>query len=114
MKHTRVVSTKCTPGFACRAFSDTNLVCVIVNAHTAKCSRYDILSIGLLEQAYRRYGRGYKEVTSEHIMNKTISAMCDHHKFASVVQYGYLKCNPWMVKSNGRKQHQTVSYLKLN
>ena len=26
MKHTWVVSTKCTPGFACRAFSDTTLV----------------------------------------------------------------------------------------
>ena len=34
MKHTRVVSTKCTPGFACRAFSDTTLVCFIVNEHT--------------------------------------------------------------------------------
>ena len=42
MKHTRVVSTKCTPGFACRAFSDTTLVCFIVNEHTTKCSRYDI------------------------------------------------------------------------
>ena len=40
MKHTRVVSTKCTPGFACRAFSDTTLVCFIVNEHTTKCSRY--------------------------------------------------------------------------
>ena len=40
MKHTRVVSTKCTPGFACRAFSDTILVCFIVNEHTTKCSRY--------------------------------------------------------------------------
>ena len=42
MKHTRVVSTKCTPGFACRAFSDTTLVCFIVNEHTTKCSRYII------------------------------------------------------------------------
>ena len=42
MKHTRVVSTKCTPGFACRAFSDTTLVCFIVNEHTTKCSRYSI------------------------------------------------------------------------
>ena len=41
MKHTRVVSTKCTPGFACRAFSDTTLVCFIVNEHTTKCSRYN-------------------------------------------------------------------------
>ena len=40
MKHTQVVSTKCTPGFACRAFSDTTLVCFIVNEHTTKCSRY--------------------------------------------------------------------------
>ena len=40
MKHTRVVSTKCTPGFACRAFSDTTLVCFIFNEHTTKCSRY--------------------------------------------------------------------------
>ena len=40
MKHTRVVSTKCTPGFACRAFSDTTLVCFNVNEHTTKCSRY--------------------------------------------------------------------------
>ena len=40
MKHTWVVSTKCTPGFACRAFSDTTLVCFIVNEHTTKCSRY--------------------------------------------------------------------------
>ena len=40
MKHTRVVSTKCTPGFACRAFSDTTLVCFIVSEHTTKCSRY--------------------------------------------------------------------------
>ena len=40
MKHTRVVSTKCTPGFACRAFSDTTLVCFIVNEHTTKCSHY--------------------------------------------------------------------------
>ena len=39
-KHTRVVSTKCTPGFACRAFSDTTLVCFIVNEHTTKCSHY--------------------------------------------------------------------------
>ena len=38
MKHTRVVSTKCTPGFACRAFSDTTLVCFIVNEHTTMCS----------------------------------------------------------------------------
>ena len=38
--NTRVVSTKCTPGFACRAFSDTTLVCFIVNEHTTKCSRY--------------------------------------------------------------------------
>ena len=43
MKHTRVVSTKCTPGFACRAFSDTTLVCFIVNEHTTKCSRYSII-----------------------------------------------------------------------
>ena len=41
MKHTRVVSTKCTPSFACRAFSDTTLVCFIVNDHTTKCSRYN-------------------------------------------------------------------------
>ena len=40
MKHTRVVSTKCTPGFACRAFIDTTLVCFIVNEQTTKCSRY--------------------------------------------------------------------------
>ena len=40
MKHTRVVSTKCNPGFACRAFSDTTLVCFIVNEHTTKCSHY--------------------------------------------------------------------------
>ena len=40
MKHTRVVSTKCTAGFACRAFSDTTLVCFIVNEHTTKCSHY--------------------------------------------------------------------------
>ena len=36
----KVVSTKCTPGFTCRAFSDTTLVCFIVNEHTTKCSRY--------------------------------------------------------------------------
>ena len=40
MKHTRVVSTKCTPGFASRAFNDTTLVCFIVNEHTTKCSHY--------------------------------------------------------------------------
>ena len=40
MKHTWVVSTKCTPGFACRAFSDTTLVCFIVNEHSTKCSHY--------------------------------------------------------------------------
>ena len=40
MKHTRVVSTKCTPGFAYRAFSDTTLVCFIVNEYTTKCSHY--------------------------------------------------------------------------
>ena len=45
MKHTRVVSTKCTPGFACRAFSDTTLVCFIVNEHTTKCSRYNIHTV---------------------------------------------------------------------
>ena len=45
MKHTRVVSTKCTPGFACRAFSDTTLVCSIVNEHTTKCSRYNHVSL---------------------------------------------------------------------
>ena len=27
-------------GFACRAFSETTLVCFIVNEHTTKCSRY--------------------------------------------------------------------------
>ena len=37
---TRVVSTKCTPGFACRAFSDTTPVCFIVNEHTTKCSYF--------------------------------------------------------------------------
>ena len=40
-RSTWVVSTKCTPGFACRAFSDTTLVCFIVNEHTTKCSRYN-------------------------------------------------------------------------
>ena len=45
MKHTRVVSTKCTPGFACRAFSDTTLVCFIVNEHTDKCSHYKKMHI---------------------------------------------------------------------
>ena len=40
MNHTRVVSTKYTPGFVCRAFSDTTLVCFIVNEHTTKCSHY--------------------------------------------------------------------------
>ena len=44
MKHTRLVSTKCTPGFACRAFSDTTLVCFIVNEHTTKCSHYSVVS----------------------------------------------------------------------
>ena len=46
MKHTRVVSTKCTPGFACRAFSDTTLVCFIVNEHTTKCSHYIAIAMG--------------------------------------------------------------------
>ena len=50
MKPTRVVSTKCTPGFACRAFSDTTLVCFIVNEHTTKCSHYKIM-----EQSYDIY-----------------------------------------------------------
>ena len=39
-RNTWVVSTKCTPGFACRAFSDTTLVCFIVNEDTTKCSHY--------------------------------------------------------------------------
>ena len=30
----------CDKSFACRAFSDTTLVCFIVNEHTTKCSRY--------------------------------------------------------------------------
>ena len=38
MKHTRVVLTKCTPGFACRAFSDITLVCFIVNDYNMVCS----------------------------------------------------------------------------
>ena len=46
MKHTRVVSTKCTPGFACRAFSDTTLVCFIVNEHTTKFFHYIHASVG--------------------------------------------------------------------
>ena len=41
MKHTRIVSTKCTPGFVCREFSYTTPVCFIVNEHTAKCFRYE-------------------------------------------------------------------------
>ena len=64
MKHTRVVSTKCTPGFACRAFSDTTLVCFIVNEHTTKCSRYilillidqTLLSVSPVELAISRFG----------------------------------------------------------
>ena len=40
MKHTQVVSTKCTSGFTCRTFIDTTFVCSIVNEHTIKCSRY--------------------------------------------------------------------------
>ena len=52
MKHTRVVSTKCTPGFACRAFSDTTLVCFIVNEHTTKCSRYKHMSLIILVDMY--------------------------------------------------------------
>ena len=39
---TRVVSNECTPGFACREFSGTTLVCFIVNEHTTKCSRYKL------------------------------------------------------------------------
>ena len=34
-----MVSIKCTPGLACRAFNDTTLVCFIANEHTPKCSR---------------------------------------------------------------------------
>ena len=47
---TRVMSTKCTPGFACRAFSDTTLVCFMVNEHTTKCSHYnkDLLAVQTL------------------------------------------------------------------
>ena len=55
MKHTRVVSPKCTPGFACRAFSDTTLVCFIVDEHTTKCSRYRPMHL--------QYITGYMECT---------------------------------------------------
>ena len=59
MKHTQVVSTKCTPGFACRAFSDTTLVCFIVNEHTTKCSRYNIRQPGLssIHECHRHRSR---------------------------------------------------------
>ena len=48
-KHTRVVSIKCTPGFACRAFSDTTLACFIVNVYTTKCSPYNNTAIAVVE-----------------------------------------------------------------
>ena len=51
MKHTRVVSTKCTPGFACRTFSDTTLVCFIVNEHTTKCSHYTLLRVSATQHS---------------------------------------------------------------
>ena len=40
VKHTQVVSTKCTPGFGSHAYSETILLCFIVNEHTTKCSHY--------------------------------------------------------------------------
>ena len=47
---TRVVSNKCTPGFAYRAFSDTTLLCFIVNEHTTKCSHYKIIHHFVIKQ----------------------------------------------------------------
>ena len=74
MKHTRVVSTKCTPGFVCRAFSDTTRVCFIVNEHTTKCSRYSTKQMYhvtycrldiLLEAAYDKYTKEVGEKADE-------------------------------------------------
>ena len=43
IKHTRLVFAERTPGFACRAFSDTSLLCFMVKEHTNKCSCYIVV-----------------------------------------------------------------------
>ena len=52
MKHTRVVSTKCSIGLAYRAFSDTTLVYFIVNGHNqvfrGKCK----IAVMILEEYF--------------------------------------------------------------
>ena len=54
MEHTRVVLLNARQAKkACRAFSDTTLVCFIVNEHTTKCSRYNHNDIHLDPPQFR-------------------------------------------------------------
>ena len=89
MKHTWVVSTKCTPGFACRAFSDTTLVCFIVNEHTTKCSRYiDTLA------------RQYQNIETE-IRHDGCTESCQNDNFL---------CSQWM-KSTSNELDITIHVI---
>ena len=107
MKRTRVVSTKCTPGFACRAFSDTTLVCLIVNEHTTKCSPYSIKSGQWLEQVYPILWRFY--LINADAMRKmhvrihswlVVFLLCHHELLsrASVMQFRiYIFCHIYRI-----------------
>ena len=78
--HTRVVSIKCTPGFACRAFSATTRVCFIVNEHTTKCSHYnDICPISWNRDYF--YGIWHDKI---HSIKKLLRSTCKKRKMIEI------------------------------
>ena len=114
MKHTRVVSTKCTPGFACRAFSDTTLVCFIVNEHTTKCSHYiSMLELNLIHIS-KRAPAGHRNMESLSKLYLNSMAMGDVTIILTlnVWEPSYLSLTrsiswllmPWLLMSPGHQQ----------
>ena len=90
MKHTRVVSTKCTPGFACRAFSDTTLVCFIVNEHTTKCSRYNGQGYGCWWLGKAR-GQGISRNYINQILFQNIAVLAQKLPHWSLVTHPWIR-----------------------
>ena len=69
------MSIKCTPGFACCAFSDTTLVCFIVNEHTTKCSHYRIQICNNMQLYVQWHNKSYAKLLVTHSFIGLVS--CD-------------------------------------
>ena len=109
MKHTRMVSTKCTPGFACRAVSNTTLVpsvpAFIIHANL-RCKKYIHLCCEICVWFHAKVGNWFfslYQVDWRNLMKQSVTIG------AQLLWGGSYGCN------NGRYGCSIVmSYIEMN